>query len=42
MTQGIKTRSALVDVAAQGATLVVLWQLEECGAGWAEGVGETP
>jgi len=38
MTQGIKTW----DVAAQGATLVVLWQLEELGAGWAEGVGETP
>jgi len=38
-------RSVLTDAAAksgaQGA-LVAVWQLEDCGAGWAEGVGLTP
>ena len=34
-----------VDTAAaarDGAQMEVVWQLEECGAGWAEGVGLTP
>jgi len=43
----IQERSVLTDAAAKSGaqvmvTVAAVWQLEDCGAGWAEGVGLTP